>query len=195
MNFLSHIYLSGDSTAILLGNFIGDFVKGKQIENYHEDMQKGILLHREIDFFTDNHPIVTQSKDSIRAYQGHYSGVVIDMFYDHFLAANWIDYCTIPLHSFASITYQKLEENKHVMPPDAQFMLPYMIRNNWLVSYKDIQGIENACKGIAQRTKFRSNMANAHLQLQKYYDVLEADFRAFFPLLNAHCQKFMDNIA
>lgn len=195
MNFLSHIYLSGDSTAILFGNFIGDFVKGKQIENYHEDVQKGILLHREIDFFTDNHPIVLQSKDKIRASQGHYSGVVIDIFYDHFLAANWIDYCTTPLQKFANATYQKLENNLHKMPPDAQFMLPYMVQNNWLVSYKDVEGIERACKGMAQRTKFKSNMANAHVQLQKHYDVLEEEFRTFFPLLNRHCQNFMNNYA
>lgn len=194
MNFLSHIYLSGNTTAVLLGNFIGDFVKGKQFENYPKDVQRGILLHREIDFFTDSHPIVTQSKDKLRASQGHYSGVVIDIFYDHFLAANWWDYCSTPLHDFANATYKTLQKNAHWMPPDAQFMLPYMIRDNWLVSYKRLEGIEKVCKGMAQRTKFKSNMANAPIQLKKHYDALEEEFRTFFPLLNTHCQEFMTNI-
>ncbi len=194
MNFLSHIYLSGDSTTVLLGNFIGDFVKGRQIQKYPEDIQKGILLHREIDFFTDSHPIVSQSKYKLRASQGHYSGVVVDIFYDHFLAANWKDYCPTPLQKFAQSTHAKLQDNLHWMPPDAQFMLPYMIQNNWLVSYQTIEGIERACKGMAQRTKFKSNMANAHEQLLQHYDTLKEDFNTFFPLLNAHCKEFINNI-
>ena len=194
MNFLSHIYLSGHSTAVLLGNFIGDFVKGKQVENYPKDVQKGILLHREIDFYTDSHPIVSLSKDKVRAAQGHYSGVVIDIFYDHFLAANWDNYCSTPLPDFAGATYKTLQKNSHWMPSDAQFMLPYMIRNNWFVSYKRIEGIEKVFQGMAQRTKFESNMANAPAQLKEHYNGLEEEFRTFFPLLNAHCQEFMNNI-
>lgn len=81
------------------------------------------------------------------------------------------------------------------MPSDAQLMLSYMIRDNWLVSYKSIEGIDRACKGLAQRTKFKSNMANATMQLQEHYSILEEEFSTFFPLLNAHCKAFMSNIA
>lgn len=195
MNFLSHIYLSGDSTEILMGNFIGDFVKGRQVKNYPKGIQKGIMLHREIDFFTDNHPIVSLGKDKLRKSQGHYSGVVLDIFYDHFLAANWTNFSSIPLRDFASATYLKLQGNLSLLPPKAQFMLPYMVRDNWLVSYKSIEGIKKACKGMAQRTKFKSNMGAATIQLKQHYNALEEEFNTFFPLLEKHCEEFINNIS
>src|SRR5690606_38990711 len=101
MNFLSHLYLSGKSTEIIIGNFIGDFVKGAKMDDYPPEVTKGIKLHREIDFFTDNHPVVMKSKDKLRVKHGHYAGVVVDMFYDHFLAVDWESYHPQPLKIFA----------------------------------------------------------------------------------------------
>ena len=97
MNFLAHLYLSGDNEDLIIGNFIADMVKGRQIENFQEEVVKGIELHRKIDYFTDNHAIVDQSKRRLRNKYRLYSGVIVDMFYDHYLAANWSEYSRIPL--------------------------------------------------------------------------------------------------
>lgn len=192
MNFLSHLFLSGDSDAILIGNFIGDFVKGKQFEAYPEAIVKGIKLHREIDFFTDNHPIVSKSKDKLREKQGHYAGVVLDIFYDHFLAAKWSSYSMVPLEDFAQSIYNILKANKASLPEKAKFMLPYMIRDNWLVNYRKIAGVDRACKGMARRTTFKSNMASAAQLLQEHYSELQEEFDLFFPILEQHCLTFME---
>ena len=84
MNFLAHIYLSGEDTPLMIGNFIGDFVKGNEYKNFPADIQNGVLLHREIDSYTDSHEIVLESKKRLREKYRHYSGVITDIFYDHY---------------------------------------------------------------------------------------------------------------
>ncbi len=96
MNFLAHLYLSKKNKNILIGNFIADAVKGKKHNLYSKEVQAGILLHREIDNYTDNHPIVRKSKRRLNKRYGHYNGVIIDILYDHFLAKNWNNYSEIP---------------------------------------------------------------------------------------------------
>lgn len=191
MNFLSHLYLSGKSTEIIIGNFIGDFVKGAKMNDYPSEISKGIKLHREIDFFTDNHPVVLKSKDKLRAKHGHYAGVVVDMFYDHFLAVNWDLYHPQKLKIFADNIYALLQENIDYLPPGAQHMLPYMIKDNWLVSYADIKGIDKACKGIASRTKFASKMETATLLLEENYDEFKKEFESFLPVIKQHSALFL----
>lgn len=191
MNFLSHLYLSGNSKEIIVGNFIGDFVKGRKMFDYPPAITKGIKLHREIDYFTDNHPIVLKSKDKLREAHGHYAGVVVDIFYDHFLAANWELYHPLNLKDFAEGTYEILKKNSSFLPPKAQYMLPYMIKDNWLVNYAQIQGIDQACKGIARRTKFKSNMENATIDLQKYYEEFKKEFDLFIPIVKKHCDTYL----
>lgn len=191
MNFLSHLYLSGNSKDIIIGNFIGDFVKGRKMFDYPPAITKGIKLHREIDYFTDNHPIVLKSKDKLRKVHGHYAGVVVDIFYDHFLAANWKLYHPLDLEAFAKNIYKILQENRIFLPSKAQEILPHMISGNWLVNYAQIQGIEQACKGIARRTKFESNMETSTTELLKNYEEFKREFGLFIPIVKSHCETFL----
>ena len=92
MNFLAHVFLSGSDEHLILGNLIADAVKGRQFDNYNINVQKGILLHRYIDKFTDTHPIVKQSKQRLENDYKRYSGIIVDIFYDHFLSANFKTY-------------------------------------------------------------------------------------------------------
>lgn len=190
MNFLAHFYLSGEIPSIIVGNFIGDFVKGKQIEEYEEMVAKGILLHREIDYYTDTHEIVLLSKQKLRKRYRHYAGVVADIFYDHFLAVNWKSYSSRSLGDFAESSYQTVLQKQLILPDAANFMLPYMIHNNWLVNYATIEGVSRACKGIARRTKFKSNMEYAAEDLKKHYDAFQTEFNAFFPEIIEHVEEF-----
>jgi acyl carrier protein phosphodiesterase len=181
MNFLAHAFLARRSVPHLVGNFIADFVKGKQVHNYENGILDGIIMHRKIDEYTDNHEMFRLSRSRIRKKYNHYSGVVIDLFYDHFLAKNWEEYEKIPLDKFAKFVYSVILDHEYIIPDKAQNMLPYMIKYNWLVNYRSIEGIDRSLKGLANRTPYPSRMDEAAGDLVKYYDYLESDFRKFFP--------------
>jgi acyl carrier protein phosphodiesterase len=180
MNFLAHLYLSKSNENILIGNFIADAVKGKKFNNYPKEIKAGILLHREIDNYTDNHPIVKVSKRRLNERYRHYNGVIIDILYDHFLAKNWHKYSEIPLKVYAKNMYAFLQQNNHQFPLRAQNMLPHMIEHNWLVSYASVEGIAKVLAGMNRRTKGISKMDLAVEDLQIHYLELEKDFTAFF---------------
>ena len=180
MNFLAHLYLSGNSEGLLIGNFIADSVKGKAYENYNQEIQKGILLHRKIDTFTDSHPIVSQSKQRLHSRYHKYSPVVVDIFYDHFLAVKWNNYSTVSLNEFAENSYRLMNTNFEILPEKVKFMLPYMIKGNWLVNYSNVEGIRKTLTGMSRRTSFNSGMETATEILVQHYSLFENEFELFF---------------
>ncbi len=180
MNYLAHIYLSGDNELVTIGNFMADSIKGKSYKKYTKPLQVGILLHRHIDTFTDSHPIVKQSTKRLHKKYSHYSGVIVDIFYDHFLAKNWKDYSQIPLGNYVDCFYKSLNDNYSILPKEIQYMMPYLIADNWLLSYSTIEGIGNILKGMNKRTKNRSGMNEAVIELKTYYHEFEVEFTTFF---------------
>ncbi|WP_372792979.1 ACP phosphodiesterase [Lutibacter sp.] len=180
MNFLAHLYLSKNNKNILIGNFIADAVKGNKFKEYPTEIKAGILLHREIDNYTDNHPIVRKSKRRLHERYNHYGGVIIDILYDHYLAKNWSQYSEIPLKVYAENVYSYLQENIEIFPAKIQNILPYMIEYNWLVAYASTDGIERILQGMNKRTKGISKMDLAIEDLKLYYKEFEEDFTSFF---------------
>ncbi len=195
MNYLAHIYLSGNNKKLMLGNFMADAIKGKQWKNYDTEIQKGIQLHRAIDHFTDTHEIVKKSKKILWARYRHYNAIIIDIFYDYFLAKNWQTHHHIELDEFVNSTYLILNDNRTVLPERIQHLLKYMIKNNWLYNYQYILGIAKVLQGMSQRTAFNSGMENATDELQKYYDEFENDFETFFPLLKQFVESKIEELA
>lgn len=192
MNFLAHLYLSGVDEKVMIGNFIGDFVKGKDLETrYDLQIAKGVRLHREIDFFTDSHPIVKQSKDRLREKYRHFSGVIVDIYYDHFLAKNWSDYSDQLLPDYADKCYSVILSHETSLPEEVKYMLQYMIKGNWLVNYSKMEGIHRALSGMARRSKFDSKMEEASVDLQRDYADYEKEFASFFPLLKDYCHDWL----
>ena len=190
MNFLAHLYLSGGDEKLMVGNFIGDFVKGRSaLQKFERRIISGIELHRAIDEFTDTHPTVTQSKNRLRPKYRHYSGVIVDVFYDHFLAKNWTDYHAAPLKDFASFAYRLIENYDAVLPNEVKHMLPFMMKGNWLVNYSRVEGVARALSGMAGRTPYVSKMEEAGDDLIKYYGDFENEFSLFFPELSKYCQS------
>ena len=180
MNFLAHIYLSGSNDMVTIGNFIADGIRGKKYKKYPEDVQIGILLHREIDTFTDAHKTVRKSTKRLHKNYSHYSGVIVDILYDHFLAKNWERYSDTPLHEYVDSFYDSLEDNYKILPLRIQKMMPFMISDNWLLSYASINGIGKVLDGMNRRTQNRSQMNLAINELQEFYDEFEAEFTDFF---------------
>jgi len=182
VNFLAHLYLSGDDEEIMVGNFIGDFVRGRTIyEQFPYKIALGIELHREIDEFTDNHPVVLESKIRLRPKYRHYAPVIIDMFYDHYLAINWDKYHPQPLPEYAQLAYQVLKKFESILPTQVKYLLPYMTEGNWLLNYAKPEGIHRALSGMAQRTPYDSKMNEAIEELNLYYQDFETEFLLFFP--------------
>lgn len=192
MNFLAHLFLSGNDPEIMVGNFIGDFVRGKNLYNqFKSNIALGIELHREIDEFTDSHAVVMESKVRLRPKYRHYSPVIVDMFYDHFLAKNWQAYASNPLDLFALEAYAILNKYETQLPGRVQSLLPHIIKGNWLYNYSRIEGIHSALSGMSRRTPYESHMHEASQDLQKYYTEFEDEFSRFFPELQQMSEKFI----
>ena len=181
MNYLAHFYLSRRSQELIVGSWLGDFVKGSDYSQYPAQIQQGIFLHRKIDSFTDSHPAVLGSRRRINNEYRHLKGILIDVFFDHFLATHWSNYSPLSLEDFASQVYLALDSYSDNLPHDAKNILPRMIDNNWLASYADTENIGRALKGISGRLKRPNNLSNGIAELHAHYSGFEQDFNDFFP--------------
>lgn len=194
MNFLAHIYLSGDDDEdLMIGNFIGDCVKGRHISDYPFSLQCGILLHREIDSFTDNHPICRRSKDRFKPVVGHYAGVVNDVVYDHFLAKNWSSYHQQSLKKYAWRCYGRLLKNWFRMPGEMQRFSINFISKQRLTAYATVEGIRETLELMANGTSLPNCAAEVTGILLRDYSELESEFNQFFLDLRLHIDEFKQN--
>lgn len=190
MNFLAHIYLSGNHPETLCGNFIGDGVKGKQALDYTNNVQRGIELHRFIDHYTDNHELTAEARKMIRPYFRKYAGVVLDMYFDHFLGANWSAHHRDSLEVFVPRVHNVLNDFEDQMPQKTQRFFHYMKMHNWLLNYRELDALSSVFKGMASRTPFESNMENAVPVLKAHYNEIKLVFDEFFPELKSACAEF-----
>jgi acyl carrier protein phosphodiesterase len=186
MNLLAHIYLSGTSEQVKVGNFIGDYVKGRGYRDYPPMIRKGILLHRTIDTFTDHSRVPGQVKKLLRPFYRKYAGIVVDVFYDHFLANSWENYCSVPLAEFVDDFYRILNANFDVLPVAVQDFVPRMIKHNRLYSYIRSEGIEKALDVMARYSSLPAQTPRAMDVLEKHYDLINENFQRFFPQMIRH---------
>jgi acyl carrier protein phosphodiesterase len=189
LNYLAHLFLAGTDHEMILGNFIADHVKGSEILKYSENIRKGISMHRAIDTYTDQHPVVRQSIARLRADYHKYAGVVVDMYYDHFLSAHWDEYSPVDLPAFTKTRYDILNAFQPILPLRSARLLFFMEKQNWLLSYADFDGMQQAFNGMSRRTSFVSNMENAVVNLKSGYAEFESEFRQYFPDLQLFVQS------
>jgi len=189
MNYLAHLYLSGESEKLLVGNFIGDYVKGKKYLQYPEEISRGIILHRHIDSFTDQHTLHKAAKLPFKDDFGHYSGIIVDFIYDHFLAKNWNSYSDMTLSWFAKWTHSVLLANFKQLPMRVQGFLPFLIQNRRLESYASIEGITQAVKIMAKYSSLPSKSDKMQMALLENHDELEANFEAFMAELISYVRS------
>jgi len=191
MNFLAHIYLSGNDEDLKIGNFIADFVKGRAYNTFDPAIQRGIKLHRAIDHYTDTHPVVSQSKQKLWEKYRHFSGVIVDIYYDHFLAINWSEFSKESLTTYVDEFYSMITSHGDKLPESVNHMMPYMIRKNWLLNYANFEGIEDVMQGMSRRTKHDSKMEQSVEDLKFYYEEFGDEFAEFFPQLETHVSKWI----
>ena len=181
MNFLAHTYLSGCNEDVIVGNFMGDYVKGRKYLLFPEQVKKGILIHRDIDSFTDTHEITRVSKQRIATRYHKYAGIITDIFYDHFLASLWDNYSTLPLNEFVNRTYDILKRNYKVLPDAIKNWFPTFLENNWMMAYTTVDGIELVLEQMSANTSLPDHSAYAVEVLRDQYSVFMEDFLGFFP--------------
>lgn len=189
MNFLAHLFLSGTPSELMVGNFIADSVKGNSFNTFSEGIQKGIKLHRAIDFYTDNHSQMIKSKERLRFRYKKYAPVISDIFYDHFLAINWKDYSSISLRDYTNKVYRYLKEFYAIFPEQSKQFYNYMIKYDILFAYIKLEGIEKVMMGMSRRASFISGMETATEELQKDYEKYKIEFQSFFPDLQKHVHQ------
>lgn len=192
MNFLAHIYLSNNDIDLQIGNFIGDHVKGKNYLSLPKSIAEGVIIHRKIDTFTDSHPVFRHSKRIFQPEFGLYSGVIVDMVYDHFLAKNWNKFHEQNLYGFTQIFYNQLNTRLSILPERTQNIAPTMISENWLYSYQSIEGIAKILEQMDKRTGNLSKMRFAHLTLTQNYQQLEYDFFEFIVQVYEYTQELLN---
>lgn len=187
MNYLAHMYLAGHSEESVVGNMLGDFVKGRIGGEFPPGIDEGIRAHRKIDAYTDSHETVLRCKRLISPERRRFSGIIVDLAFDHLLAVNWRDYSGLQLDEFIRRTYGILARNAHLMPPRPTQILQVMIEEDWLGSYRELEGIGLALDRIAIRLKRRFGRENtlpgAAEEIARNYGAFEDNFRAFFPEL------------
>lgn len=181
MNYLAHIFLSGVDEEIMIGNFIGDYIKGKEYNRYPLAIQKGIMLHRGIDSYTDSHKIVHQSMSYFAPRYRKYAGIIIDVLYDHFLAVNWDKFSPQPLEEYKEYIFETLKKYHSVLPERVQFFIPSFIKNDWIGAYSSIDGILAVFYRMSMRTSLPNESEYTREILRKYYIQLQSEFLTFFP--------------
>jgi acyl carrier protein phosphodiesterase len=194
MNFLAHIYLSGKNEELTIGNFIADSIKGRKYLNYPPGIQKGIILHRGIDYYTDTHPVVKKSTSRLFKNYSHYSSVIVDIFYDHFLASKWSQYSEVPLETFTAEFYLLLKKRFSILPTPVQQFFPYMVEENWLLSYASLAGLKKILYQMNNRTQGKSKMDLAITDLKNQYQEFETDFDMFFPDLQQFSKEKISSL-
>lgn len=186
MNFLGHLLVSGNAPLTIVGNFMADAVKGRDLSGWSAGLQTGIRMHRRIDSYTDNHPLTLQGRERLRQHCGKYAGVALDLFYDHAIASRWQEFSAEPLYAFAQRMYHLLQEHALLMPERTQYMLPYMVKNDWLTSYADIAGIKRALTGLASRVPAGEALLGAEAVLEEHHAAFEQECLLFLPQLEQH---------
>lgn len=181
MNYLAHLYLAKDSTESMIGSILGDFVKGSRKEQYPDKIKKGIEVHRQIDSYTDSHPMTQASRRLYRPPWRRFAGIIVDLCYDHYLYRHWSTYTHTALTPFILNAYEILKTHQAMLPERLQAMIPFMIRDDWLGSYRDLSGVEQALQRLSKRVTNGDLLAGAIDEIRLHYPSLESNFLSFFP--------------
>lgn len=183
MNYLAHLYLADDTPESLLGNLLGDFLRGVRVQDFPLEVQAGIRRHFQVDAFTDTHPVPLESRRRIAAPQRRFGGVLVDIFYDHFLARHWREFSSEPLEAFSQRAYAALASQETLLPERLRHALPRMREEDWLASYREVEGVRTTLRRLSRRLRREHDLAAGVDELIRSYAALEADFRRFFPEL------------
>ena len=186
MNLLAHALLATPTVESIVGNFAADFIPVREVDMLPEGIRRGVMQHRHIDGFTDRHAIVQHSIQCLSTKWGWFSGIIIDVYYDHLLSIAWDQYCKIPLYEFVELIHKALNSCMPSLPETTQRTMQWFIENNQLMNYARLDGIESALAGISRRIAQRIpqravDLSLAMSDLHDAHPILMQHFHRFFP--------------
>jgi len=182
MNYLMHIFLSGEDPHLRIGNFIADHLRGTiSPQAFPSQVLKGIFFHRQIDRFSDNHSAVNKAVKLLHPSFHHYAGIVVDIYFDHFLIKHWDAYSKIELQTFINSFYEQLKANCDILPPKSQKIATKIIESNWLMKPKNLEGLHEIFVNFKKRTHFSNQLELADKKLEENYTTFEKLFLEFIP--------------
>ena len=181
MNYLAHLFLGQHDEDILLGNFIADGIRNRELPNFSDSVQRGIWLHRRIDDFTDRHPLVREGTRVLHPTQGKYAPVVIDVYFDFLLARNWSRYTNEPYERFADRMYDTLRRRHEDLPTSMQRYVPKMLNGRWLDNYRTLVGLQFTFERLERRVRFPNQLQTATTMLERELPFFDDLFQRFFP--------------
>jgi acyl carrier protein phosphodiesterase len=194
MNYLAHAYLSFNDEPVMVGNLISDFVKGNKKFSYPESIQRGIVLHRAIDEFTDEHPATRLAKDVFRPAYRLYSGAFVDVAFDHFLAVDDNEFTEESLKQFSTAVYTILDRYSNNWPERFARMFPYMKTQDWLFNYRTRWGTESSFGGLVRRARYLTESRTAALLFHQHYNTLHECYNSFFPEVKSFAQRMYQDV-
>ena len=192
MNYLAHLFLAEDSAESMIGSILGDFIKGQVKDRYPDEIKRGIELHRRIDSYTDSHAMTRACRRLYSPLRRRFAGIIVDLCYDHYLYRHWARFADIPLDRFIARAYTLLKTHQAMLPQRLQTMIPFMVRDDWLGSYRDLGGVEQALGRLSKRVTNGDRLPGAIDEIKHHYPELEKNFLIFFPDLIRFVDDFKD---
>ncbi|MFT7344846.1 MAG: acyl carrier protein phosphodiesterase [Lentimonas sp.] len=179
MNFLGHLYFSGDNTELMTANLYGDFVKGSDISRFSPVVQKGITLHRSIDTYIDHHPGVIQLLHKLYATLPKVAGIAVDLYFDHLLAKRWTDFHQVPLAVYLQEYYDSIDFENQDYSKEFVFVLKKIVQHNWIYQYQFSHGLYKACQGVSRRISFKNELVNGFDVFEEFESEIESCFEGY----------------
>lgn len=189
MNFLAHNFLSFGQPGLVVGNYLGDFLRNPEVLLLPINIQDGIRIHRFIDSYTDSHLSVKSATKLLHPTMGKYAPVVIDIYFDYILSKRWTDFSERLLSDYCETSYTILLNHEGIMSPRIANRMRRMVADRWLENYQTYEGLERVFMFLSRRAKFKSNLENAPEILMQFEDKLEDIFLTFFPDLLNHTRS------
>jgi len=194
MNYLSHLFLAEDTDESKIGNLLGDFVKGRLNDDFSPEIIKGIKTHRKIDFFTDSHDTIKETKRLISPERRKYSGVLVDIFFDHFLTVQWERYSDKDFDLFIVDTYKILLKYQDIYPLKGKALIPRIVQKDWLRKYGDFDGLSLVFERMSERVKRKNPLKGSEQELRDNYSEIEKNFNIFFPEIIKFVEEIRDEL-
>jgi acyl carrier protein phosphodiesterase len=192
LNFLAHALLAGDTSALIVGGVVGDWIKGTLPGALPDDLAQGVALHRAIDQFAESHPAFNCSRSRVSPVRRRYAGVLVDVFYDHLLAKNWTAIHKQPLDEYCEAVYGLIRDRLHDLPVFAHPALMLMAQENWLTSYAQIEGIEDVLARMSHRARQPNPLMHGEQEYLADVDGFTGDFHAWLADAREFCRQWRD---
>jgi len=189
MNYLAHLMISPEDGLSRLGNIMADFMRDVDQESLPDKVWEGVQLHRSVDSFTDSHEVVKDLRKHFSPAKRRFSGIVLDVVFDHFLIKYWEKYSSSEFHGFVDHCYEDLWQHRELMPPRMEMVVGWMIKRDWIRSYAELDHVGRALDGLAGRLKLKHDFHGSIEEVHHNYKAIESGFLKFFPELLQHINQ------